>query len=134
MSSGAFVIARYRFQTRNANATRMARIRVQPEVLAATFNGVANAEPPVELDTTRDFLFLVRSARSRKFGGVSARGVVIEWISPPIGYNPDSQLFLPVPSKATFTAIPIGAASVYLGSSCVVVEKIPEYQNGQPTP
>ena len=98
-------------------------IRVQPETLTASFNGVANAA--VAGPATRDNFIQVNKGR-REYG-TGARCVTAEWDgAAPTGYDDRGTIKIAVPDPAVFNGITLLSAGVYLGANITVIGKSPE--------
>lgn len=119
MSAGAFERSRYEADNGDIHA-----IRVQPETLAATFGGTANAAPadPVDQQTSARV-----GGGNRKYG-VKARAVSVTWTgAPPSGYEPDELLRIPILTPDLYDSItPNSTVGTYLGANIIVVGKLPE--------
>lgn len=118
MSEGQFIRSFY-----STDAGNTAKMRVQPETLAATIGGTANAAPagPATVGFPS-----VQISRSRRSLGVHARFVTFAWTTPPAGYDPNGLVSLPVPDPTVFAGIADGEAVAYLGGDGEVVSKTPE--------
>lgn len=113
MSSGAF-----QFVGVEKDDTTTARIRVQPETLALTINGVANAgvaNPAGEADR-----ILVSAGRRRRGVLISAKVRFRFSGTPPAGYLAGSTLTLPILNGAIADEAEEGATGTYLGAAIVV--------------
>lgn len=119
MSSGPFV-KNARYELDNGD---IAPIRVQPETLALTINGVANASS-ADAVTTASSAVVSRGKRAK---GINARTVTVVFDSAPTGYKQDSPIRLPWLVPDAFVNIKSGDAGNYLGSAVTVVGKSPEY-------
>jgi len=117
MSSGPFVRTRYQLD----NASNAA-IRVQPETLALTIDGVANAAPGGTV-TVPGSASVSRGARAN---GINARTVTFVFNVAPAGYKQDSPIRLPWLASLSFTNILAGQTGSYLGSPITVIGKSPE--------
>lgn len=107
MSAGAFI--------KNAiyqdNFGNLYPIRVQPETLALTINGVANAQAAGPLPPN---LPSVSVSRGRQSNGVNAKLVRIAFttVTPP-GYLANGTIALPVLTNAAFAAYSPGQTGMY---------------------
>lgn len=100
-------------------------IRLQPETLAATFAGTANAAPagPATSDIS------ARVSGSRRGKGLFARYVTIAFTAtPPTGYAVGGRYKIAVPSKTIYDAIALNGACNYLGVAGQVISKTAEKQ------
>ena len=118
MSAGAFSRSKY-----ESDAGGIFNIRVQPETLAATFDGDANAAPAGAVDQP-----VSAFARSRPSGiGMHARRVsVVFTATPPATYKAYQILQIPVLTKTLYDAILPGSVGTYQGVATQVVGKLPE--------
>lgn len=117
MSSGAFVYSRYEL-----NNGDIARIRVQPETLAANIGGV-NAAPAgaVTLPVT------VRTSNGNRQFGIKPRTVTLKWTATvPDGYKEGSLVTIPLLTPTIYDALLPGTAGTYLGVAVEVVGRSPE--------
>lgn len=118
MSSGAFTRSRY--ETDQGN---ICRIRVQPETIAATVGGTANAAPT---DPVTSGFPSAHARGSRSQIGITARRITVAFATPPAGYKADQLLSIPILTPDLYNAIDLDDAVTYLGASGVVVGKIAE--------
>jgi hypothetical protein len=119
MSAGAFQIAKY-----ETDKGGLMPIRVQPETLALTIGGVANAAPT---GTMTDAYGSARVGGGGRQHGVKARSVTIKFTgTPPAGYKADSPITLPVLTQVAWAGYSKGDTGTYLGTAIVVT--------GVPTP
>lgn len=120
MSAGAFQLSVYQLD----NTANAASIRVQPETLALTLGGVANA-PPAGAANVPGSAKVSGGARSI---GINARMVRITFgATPPTGYSANSTIALPWLVPATFNALAgAGVTGTYLGAAVTLVGKSPE--------
>ena len=119
MSAGAFQIEKYQDNT----TTRVYPIRVQPETLAATFGGTANA---VTTDPVTEPTF-AQISRSNGGYGVRPRKVTVRFTAaPPTGYKADQTYSIPILTAALWDSINPASVGEYLGVATVVVSKAPE--------
>jgi hypothetical protein len=97
--------------------------RVQPETLAADFNGTVNdgATGPAAAGMPTASI-----SRSRRAYGIHARYVTVAWDTAPADYDDRGLLDIHVPIKATWDAITKGSTVTYLGGTAKVVQKTPE--------
>lgn len=120
MSAGQFTRTKY-----ESNDGTIFGARVQPETLAATIGGTANAAP------AGDFAFKAPSANmggGRRENGVNARYVSFQWDDggAPANYLASGTGRLPILTPAVFNSINIGDAVVYAGGTGVVTGTIGE--------
>lgn len=116
MSAGAFVTARYEAVAAVAGPPAVPAItvscRVQPETLALTIGGVANASSANALSA--GFPRAIVSASSRRKGIIRTRGVRIRFTGAlPAGYKAGTIIFLPWMVISTFAPIAFGQTGVY---------------------
>jgi len=120
MSSGEFVNAFY--ETSAENGSFVLRCRVQPETLAATIDGTANAG--VAGPATAPGSATI--SQGRRTAGVNMRYVTLGWTAaPPTDYSGDP-VRIPVLDPATFTAWTLGATGTYLGTAVEVLSRVGE--------
>lgn len=119
MSAGPFQIAGY-----EASYDSLVHpIKVQPETLAATFDGTANAEPAAADQT----LLFVQRQKGPTAYGIGARGVRVAITDvADSDYKPGTSLFIPVLDESVWSAIPANAAVSINGATGVVTKLIPE--------
>lgn len=119
MSSGRFVRSRY-----TDDDGEIHPIRVQPETLAATLGGTANAAPTGA--TTADNAAKV--TKGRREYGLGARFVTVAWNpgAAPEDYDERTLVKIPVLNPTVFNGANIGAAVVYNGGTGVIVSKTGE--------
>lgn len=120
MSAGDFQRSFYGLDTGNGGG--VARIRVQPETIAASIESTANAAPagPATVPTSAQV-----SAGNREIG-IKARTVTLDWTgAPPDGYSGDP-VTIPVLQEATFAAWVLGGTGTYLGAGVEVIGRSPE--------
>lgn len=118
MSAGQFVRSRY-----EADSGEIHPIRVQPETVAASIDGNANAAPAGAVTVGLS----AQVSQSRRAFGLTARKITLAWTAAvPDGYDPRGTVRIPVLSRATFDAINVGDEGTYLGSGVTVVGKSPE--------
>lgn len=98
-------------------------LRVQPETLAADFDGTTNdgAVGPAEAGYPSASI-----SRSRRGFGIHARYVTVAWTTAPADYDDRGLLNIHVPVKATWDAVTVGSTVTYLGGTAEVVSKTPE--------
>lgn len=115
MSAGAFVVTRYQAVY---SAAQIHPIKVQPETLALTIEGVAN-NPPVGAATSP--ISASVSGGKRQLG-LNAAKVSIRFVdAPPSGYLANSTIRLPLLNAAIRAAAVRSAPGEYLGVEIVVV-------------
>lgn len=119
MSAGRFEISKY-----ESDEGDIFSIRVQPETLAATLGGGANAAPAGAVDGTGS----VRVGGGNRQIGIKARSVTIRWDEgeAPTGYDERTLLRIPVLTQARYNAAALGSAVTYLGAGATIVGKNPE--------
>lgn len=117
MSAGTFLRAKYEASADNGGG--IYPIRVQPETVAMTIAGTANAEPAGAID--QFCAAKVRKATGEY--GLGARGVVLAWTgTPPTGYSGDP-VRVAVLTAAAFADYTIGATGTYLGAAVEVISR-----------
>lgn len=116
MSAGQFERTKY-----EADNGDIYPIRVQPETLAATFGGTANAAPTGAVDQQG----LARVSGGNRRIGIKARSVTIAFTgTPPTGYEPNQLLRVPILTLDLYNAInPNSTTGSYLGVNVIVVGK-----------
>jgi len=120
MSSGAFETAFY--ETSSENGSFVLRCRVQPETLAATIDGTANAG--VEGPATAPGSATI--SQGRRSAGVNMRYVTLGWTAtPPTGYSGDP-VRIPVLDPTVFAAWTLGSTGTYLGAAVEVLSRVGE--------
>lgn len=118
MSAGAYVTTRYA-----TNAGEIHPIRLQPETLALSIGGTANAAPTGAL--TRRLRATV--SRSNGANGLKPRAVTIRFTAaPPAGYKADQTFTIPVLQAALWDSAIEGTTAEYLGVAAQVVSTSPE--------
>jgi len=124
MSAGTFDISQYSSNTLGT----IHRIRIQPETLAATLGGTANAAP-----SGTAVLPSAQVSQSKRSLGINARTITIKFASgdEPSGYKPDSPITIPwlQNNSAFLTAVPGITAVTYLGNDAILVGTSPEKVN-----
>lgn len=117
MSSGVFTRAKYQLDN-----GEVVKCRVQPETIAFTSDGVANAQPitPVTIPGS------ARMSSSQKRKGVNARTIRIRLNAAPDEYAENSTLTIPVLIKANWDGYVEDDTCTYLGQAGVIVGKSPE--------
>lgn len=120
MSTGRFTNSVYQ----DDNST-LRPIRVQPETLAATIGGTANAAPA---GTPATGVPRVKLSAGRREFGVYARRVSCTWDEggAPDGYDERTPFSIIVLNPSVFNAAPLGGAVSYLGGSATIVGKSSE--------
>lgn len=116
MSAGAFTRTKYEADNGDIYA-----VRVQPETLAATFGGTANAAPTGAVDQEG----LARIAGGNRRIGIKARSVTVTWSgSPPTGYRDGQLIRVPILTLDLYNSItPNTTTGNYLGTGVIVVGK-----------
>lgn len=119
MSAGAFdPTAKYESNTGSIHS-----IRVQPETLALTIGGTANAVPAGAVDSP----FRAQVSRSNGAYGLKPRAVTIRFTAaPPTGYKADETYTLPVMQATLWDTANAGTVCEYLGVAGIVVSTSPE--------
>lgn len=116
MSAGSFVRSRYA-----DDAGVVHPIRVQPETLALTIGGTANAAPAGAIGAGQVSAKVSGSSRSL---GLTARKVRVTFSGAvPDGYKAGSVITLPWLVNTTFGAISPNATGTYLGQPILVLGK-----------
>jgi len=119
MSSGVFTRAKY-----TTDAGTIVPIRVQPETLAATLGGTANATAAGAVTPGYPKATV---SKSRRAYGIHARTVTLAFIgTPPDGYAPNQTLTIPVMSLTVWQGLSEGVACTYLAKTAEVVSVNPE--------
>lgn len=116
MSAGDFIRSKY-----ETDSGEICNIRVQPETLAATFGGTANAAPA---GTVTQLASAIARKGKRQIG-VGPRLIGVGFETPPTGYTSEV-LYVPIMQKTLYDATALGDAVSYLGGTGVVVSKIAE--------
>jgi len=120
MSSGVFETAFY--ETSSENGGFILRCRVQPETLAATIDGTANAGVVGPATAPGS----ATSSQGRRSAGVNMRYVTLGWTGgAPTDYSGDP-VRIPVLDPATFTAWTLGATGTYLATAVEVLSRVGE--------
>lgn len=118
MSAGAFQYSRYVDDDGNDW-----RIRVQPETLALTIAGTANAGGTGTGATNGT----VRTSQSRRGFGVKPRTVSFKFTGTiPTGYKGDPISNIPLLQEAIYNAATPLATGTYLGSPIEILSRSPE--------
>lgn len=120
MSSGAFVDTSY-----ETDAGELFPARVQPETLAATFDGTANAAAAGSIPAGRPS---VRMRQGKRAFGIIPRAITVKLPpggTPPAGYTGDN-LIIPVMTASLYAATGKNDTVSYLGASWRVASKSPE--------
>jgi hypothetical protein len=122
MSSGAFDNSKY-----ESNSGVIYFAKVQPETLAATIGGTANAEPAGSVTGEPS----AKMSGGRREIGVIARRVSVAWDDggAPAGYEDGSSVSIPIMTPTLFDSISRGDAVSYNGGSGTVSGKTPEVIN-----
>jgi hypothetical protein len=120
MSAGAFETAFYEMSSENGGF--VLRCRVQPETLAATIGGTANAG--VAGPATAPGSATI--SQGRRTAGVNMRYVTLAFTAtPPTGYSGDN-VRIPVLDPAVFADWTLGATGTYLSVAVEVVGRVGE--------
>lgn len=122
MSAGVFQTALY-----SSNITGTIHpIRIQPETLALSLGGTANAAA-----TGTAVLPSAQVSKGKRSIGINARTVTVKFTSAnaPDGYKADSPITVPwLQNNAAFlNAVPGVTAVSYLGETAILVGKSPEF-------
>lgn len=122
MSAGAFLIRRY--AASYGAGDQVHPIRVQPETIAATIDGTANAQASGAL--TNPISAVV--SRGKRGKGLIARAVTLRApeSNAPDGYKPGGTTIIPALSTAFYNKAVAGASCTYLGATFTVVGTRPE--------
>lgn len=124
MSSGTFTTTTYACNTLGT----VNRIRIQPETLALTLGGTANAAP-----AGTAVLPSAQVSKSKRALGINARTVTIKYAAgtAPDGYKDDSPITVPwLQNNVAFTgAVPGITAVNYLAVAAILVGTAPEKVN-----
>lgn len=116
MSAGTFSTSVYSCNTLGS----IHRIRIQPETLAASLGGTANAAP-----SGTAVLPSAQVSKSKRAIGINARTITIKFEAgdEPDGYKPDSPITIPwlQNNSAFLTAVPGVTAVTYLTAPAVLV-------------
>lgn len=116
MSSGSFARSKYADDSGVVHP-----IRIQPETLALTIGGTANAAPAGNIAAGVVSAKVSGSSRSL---GLTARKVRFQFSGAvPDGYKPASTISLPWLVQSTFGAISPNATGTYLGQPIIVLGK-----------
>lgn len=107
MSNGPFT-----FTTYQTNDLTVVGIRVQPETLGLTLDGVANEAPT---GTPAGGYPSAQTSQSRRAIGINARRVTCVYTDAATGDLPGLRITLPWLQFATFGALPRNAAGTYNG-------------------
>lgn len=119
MSAGVFQSARYVDDDGEIYA-----VRVQPETLAASLGGGANADP----GGTPTVEGRLKLRKTRREFGLHARTVTVKFTgAAPTGYKPGGTVTVPILSPAVYAGITTGGTGTYLGSAVEVTSKSPEF-------
>lgn len=121
MSEGGFVTSIY-----EANAGTFHNVRVQPETLAATIGGTANAAPAGPVDSP----FWCKVSKGATEYGLGPRFAVIAWGdgTAPAGYKESENVSIPILDPVLFDASNIGDAVAYNGGTGTLSGKRAENQ------
>lgn len=119
MSSGRFTRTVYESDTNEIHP-----IRLQPETVAATIGGAANAAPTgaATSDISAD---VSRGAREL---GLRPRFISGTWEEggAPAGYDERTPVRIPILTQSLFDAASVNGTGTYLGSTFTIVSKTPE--------
>lgn len=118
MSAGSFTGSKYQSDTGDIHY-----IKVQPETIAATLGGTANAPLPGAIDS----VFAAEVNRGARAYGLRPRKVTISFEADvPDGYRPYTSISIPILSASVFSGIGVGDAVTYAGGTGVVSSKTGE--------
>nr|CRY96881.1 hypothetical protein [uncultured prokaryote] len=118
MSQGSFVGSKYQSDTGDTHF-----IKVQPETIAATLGGTANAAPTGDIDS----VFAAEVNRGARAYGLRPRKVTIAFEDDvPEGYRPYTSISIPVLEPTVFSGIAIRDAVTYAGGTGIVSSKTGE--------
>lgn len=120
MSSGAFTRTRYELSADNGGG--VIACRLQPETLAATISGTANAAPagPTTIPGSATI------SQGRRSAGVNMRYITVAWDgSPPTGYSGLTARIV-VPDPDVFAGAGLGDAVTYLATTATIVGRTGE--------
>lgn len=122
MSNGVFEIHSYTDDDDDVHA-----IRIQPETLALTIDGVANASAGAAGDRTAP---IAKVSGGKSQYGLTARSVTIQMPAAPTGgYKPFGLITLPWLNPDTWPKRGVGAGvGVYNGNAITFVGRSPERQ------
>lgn len=122
MSAGTFVFSRY--QATYIDGSNIHPIRVQPETLALTYSGTANAATG---DAITNPISALSSLGSRA-KGLKPRAVTVQFpaTGQPTGYKPLGVTKVPILTEALWDSIIANTDITYLGVTCRVVSKSAE--------
>lgn len=120
MSAGEFEVSRYNLSVENGGG--IAPIRVQPETLQATINGVAN-DPPTGAVTLPVF---VKVSKTRREYGIGPRKVLLRFPDGAFDDYTGDDIEIPVLQASTAAAWTNGQTGTYLGQNVEVVGRSPE--------
>lgn len=123
MSAGAFTRSRYAC----TDTGLIHPIRVQPETVAASIGGTANAAPTGAITNN----ISARVSGGKRTLGLIARRVTLEApaTSQPDGYKPSGITTIPALQEAFYNAAVKGASCTYLGATFTVVSRTQEIVN-----
>lgn len=116
MSAGVFAQARYRASY--SAVAQIHPIRVQPETVGLTIEGVGNDAPTDPITNP----ISARVSGGRRGAGLFARTVTLQFVSTlPAGYTPTGRLRVPLLNPEIAAVASRGAAGVYLTLPVTVV-------------
>lgn len=117
MSAGNFIDSKY-----ESNSGRVYAIRVQPETLALTLDGTANAAPTGDIDQEVS----AKAKGGKREIGCIARTVTVRFTGTvPDGYSGDD-VTVPVLTPGLYNAAVKGVTGTYLGEAVAYVGKSAE--------
>jgi len=120
MSSGSFTNTFYVLSTENGGAVM--RARVQPETLAATIGGSANAGGAGPATAPGSAVI----SRGRQSRGVNMRYVTLKWTAGAPDEYDGLTAKIPVLTPTVFASWTLGATGTYLGAAVEVVGRTSE--------
>lgn len=113
MSAGKFIFSFYGLDNGD-----VANIRLQPETLGT---GNPAAAGPATLPVS------AKVSNSNRSIGIKPRAITLAWTgAAPDGYDPNSNIRVPIMQKTVYDGINIGSTFTYAGASARVVGKSPE--------
>lgn len=121
MSNGPFEFTIY-----EKNDGVLVGIRVQPETLTLTLDGVANTAPT---GVSADGYPSAQTSQSRRAIGINARRVTCVYTSAATGDLPGLRITLPWLTFATFNALPRNALGTYNGEPVRLANTLSEEIN-----
>lgn len=122
MSAGTFVRSKY--EANYADPAPIHPIRVQPETLAATIGGTANAAPAGAISNP----ISASVSRGKREKGLKPRTITVQFpaTGQPTGYKASGTTILVAVTLAFWNLAAPGTAITYLGVECVVIGRSAE--------